>query len=365
VREYVKYLPRPDSGDLLDRLRPLLPGSRWTATRDDGGLRALSVPVQDAEARIFQQGSCVRYEQRRGRINSADPLVKRLPGNGVKDHWVVDIYPVDLLEEQDVLGCLSNAGVELSAVNEDAPVEPMQQTELPAALEVLDSGAFAEPADDGGYVHLFYDRLQRQRQVRMAQVNGHVVLQTPVIRGADAEGLRAPEMRSQRRCVDAFCGRLNAGHGLAFLRTERQVLIRGAIPRSVHPAERLARAVQQVVKSMTALHDQYFFPLVGLLDADTARAVMRLHSHRQRARAQGAVKVSARPRRPRPVDRLEEFFRAMAQKSVPATPEANRSKEEKDESHIQERGRSRAGTSGDRGGPDGQRGGQRRAAQAG
>lgn len=303
MREMIKHLPKPDSEDLLERLRKQVPGSRWN------GVEGLHLEVQGAEAWIFQRGGCLRYEQRLGRINRSSPMVKRLPGNGVKDHWAVDLYPAEALREQDVLACLADAEVALSAAPETDADAPL--TDLAEALELLDSGDFAEAQDGGGFVHRYHDALQRQRELRLGEEQGYVVLETPVIRGAEAASLKRSSMRTSRRGVDAFCQRLNASYGPAFVRTDDEVLVRGVIPRSVGPAEQLALAVRRVAGVLISLHDAYFFPLVGLLDKNTARAVMALY--RRLARARTRKRPQARRRSSRPVDRLERAARALAQ----------------------------------------------------
>ena len=310
MKEIIKHLPRPNDSDVLDQLRARFPQSAWTD--DEHGLMALHIRFpgsRETEAMASRRLGFLRFEVS-GESLPLSPLVKRLPDNGVKNRRAVDIYPLSALREHDVLYCLEGAVAPGSAEALGIAGEA-EMSDLAAALEVLDSGGFAEPRE-GGFVHRFYDLLQRQREVRIQEVDGYVVLETPVIRGTDAKRLQDSEMSSQRECIDAYCGWLNASYGFAFLRTEQEVLIRGVIPRSVRPVERLAKAVQQVVKSMIAHHDQNFYPLDGLRDAVTARAVMRLHEQRQRAGERGQNRPP--PRRPeRQPDRLARVFREMAQ----------------------------------------------------
>ena len=309
MKEIIKHLPRPDESDVLERLRRRFPGSAWT----DGeyGLTALQIQLpgpRGTEAIASRRADYLRFEVS-GEDLPGGLTIKRLPDNGVKNRRALDVYPLSTLREQDVLFCLEDA-VDPDASEALSQAGEGAMTDLATALEVMDSGGFAEPRADG-FGHLFYDRLQRQREVRIREVEGYVVLETPVIRGVDAERLQDSGMKSQRRSIDAFCHRLNASYGLAFLRTGQEVLIRGVVPRSVRPVERLAQAVRLVVNNMIALHNMYFFPLVGLLDAVTARAVMRLSHPQHQGATQRRMMAPVRTVVERPADRLSEIFKTL------------------------------------------------------
>ena len=311
MKEIIKHLPRPRSRDLLEQLRSRFPRSTWTDM--ESGFRALRIRLPGpggARAMVSQRVGFLRFEVH-GEALAHGPMVKRLPDNGAPDRRALDVYPLSALKEQDVLYCLDGA-MGQGAGRAKAADRGATRTDLAAALEVLHGGAFAEATEDG-FVHLFYDALQRQRQVRLREEGGYVVLETPVIRGADAAALSQPAQRDQRECMDAFCRWLNLDHGPAFLRTDQEVLIRSVVPRSVGPAERLGQALQRVVRSMRGLHDEFFFPLVGLLDEGTARAVGNQYSQKQLA-SRHTRRPAPRPgQEPSQQQELTEIVRALAQ----------------------------------------------------